>query len=350
MTLSIIILCLLLVLAILLIIIGDFSSEHRASGAAEKSESTVNTKRMQTTLLEYTEAEVSDFIRIMKSETKGFEPLTNEILQRIKHKLLEFYGPESGITWSDDQIIASWYWLRTNYSTKNYYKIEKIPKRSLETAGPENILSLSHTYDVGPLAIARRSLKLQGLPDSRVDAYIKNPSSIPDSRQYAMVVKAWEHDFETPTIFKILLEKSREYEIHIENALTASGVLFKTQDDLVKEQMQLYGRPVSTPDVLFLEPVIVLAHHPDGSVTQHRVNWIDAKNYMFLHTEFITKKIKKQSSEYVKHYGPGALMFHYGFVNTLEIPDVMMLSGELTTPPDSGGSEDSGDSSGTITV
>jgi hypothetical protein len=314
MQITIIILCLLLILALLL----SAYSHTLYTGTDEP-------KIMYCQPQEYTPEQASDFIRIMKQYSQGFEPLTSDLMKIMRSEV----GPD----WTDEQIISSWYWLRSTNATRSYDNLGKIPRAVLENANHTNVLALSKTYHVGPLAIARKTLKEQGLPDSLVSSYINNPSMIPDDQQYAMVVKAWEHDSETPTSYKILFDKARAYEIQIENDLTQAGVLFKTQEDLTREQMKTHGRAVCTPDILFIEPVVVMVTHPDGNVTEHRVNWIDAKNYMFIHGGFITKKIMKQASEYVKHFGPGALMFHYGFVNTPQLeqlkPDVVMLSGTL---------------------
>jgi hypothetical protein len=156
--------------------------------------------------------------------------------------------------------------------------------------------------------------------------WIQEPNQIKDPKVHALIVKAWENDSENPTAYKILSEKSREYEFQVEKMLRAMGLEFKTQEQLVEEQIKVYGRPIITPDFLLTKPVVVVVSHPDGSTTEHTIKWIDVKNYMLIGVPFITKSITEQATRYTAEFGPGAFLFHYGFLNTIKIPNVVMLS------------------------
>lgn len=78
----------------------------------------------------------------------------------------------------------------------------------------------------------------------------------------------------------------------------------RTQLQLVLEQTAQHGKPVTTPDILFNEPILI-----NGK----QVNWIDYKAYVGVHGTFIMDKIAKQSKRYRQAYGPGAIVFGGGF-------------------------------------
>jgi hypothetical protein len=114
-----------------------------------------------------------------------------------------------------------------------------------------------------------------------------------------------------------LYKKAQEYELEVEKKLILSGVKFKTQEDLMIEQEKEYGRSMWTPDFLLEEPI---------EINGHLIYWIDAKNYLLTNVPFIVDSLTKKSAKYVEHFGPGALIFHYGFVDSVKIPDVVLLS------------------------
>ena len=70
---------------------------------------------------------------------------------------------------------------------------------------------------------------------------------------------------------------------------------------MVKEQMQEHGRPVNTPDLLFLDHV---------EINGEPVAWIDA---ISVDVNFQRKKIVKQAGRYVDTWGQ-ALVFRHAFV------------------------------------
>jgi hypothetical protein len=267
---------------------------------------------------EYTPDEARDFIKSIKRHSRGFTPLTTAKFRIMRKEI----APK----WTDDQIISSWHLLATQRSLKNHRHVFEIPLETLRDLSAENLLKVSQQYQAPPLAVVYRALLAKGCIKSVADKWTKTPNLVTDPQLHALIIKGWENDSENPTTFKMLFQKSREYELEVERLLRRTDIQFKTQENLVKEQTELYGRPIITPDFLFLEPVMVIVTHPDGSVTDHRVNWIDVKNYMFMGADFITRSLKEQASKYVKEFGEGAFLFHYGFVNSISIPGTIMLA------------------------
>ena len=93
-------------------------------------------------------------------------------------------------------------------------------------------------------------------------------------------------------------------------------VSFKTQDQLVKEQTEQYGRPIITPDFLILS---------DLEINGQKIKWIDAKNFYGANTILIRKSINKQSYKYIKEYGTGTIIFSLGFSDALKFDNTLLL-------------------------
>lgn len=83
----------------------------------------------------------------------------------------------------------------------------------------------------------------------------------------------------------------------------------RTQFDLALEQTRAYGRPITTPDILFVPPI---------NINGVLINWIDYKAYIGVPGTFIAGKIREQAKRYRTAYGPGAVVFRDGFVHGMK--------------------------------
>src|SRR5208282_373265 len=139
----------------------------------------------------------------------------------------------------------------------------------------DDLLKISKEYNVPPLGLVRHVLQSRGWPKKLVNSWIITPNRVEDQEIYSLIVRAWENDSENPTTGKILSEKSRQYELQVEKMFRDMGLVFKTQEQLVQEQIERYGRAIRTPDFLLINPVYIVVSHPDGSKTRHLIKWID---------------------------------------------------------------------------
>jgi len=94
------------------------------------------------------------------------------------------------------------------------------------------------------------------------------------------------------------------------------GISIRTQAELVVEQTKLYGRPISTPDLVFADTVYVNGIH---------ITWIDFKDYIATDFNYLYKSNMAQAAKYVSVWGPGALCYSKGFINKDFGPDVHLL-------------------------
>ena len=270
---------------------------------------------------EYQSFEVRSFIATIERYTNTIAPLTPDMFDEIRKKI----SPD----WSDEQIVATWHHLAIHRSGKTVKNISKVSHEELASATGDNLDKLATKYDISPLVLVKQILIARGFREKLAKSYIEEPNLIEDEQTYLLVLRGWETDAENPNTLKILFEKAREYEIIVEEALHKIGIKFKTQERLVFEQNQLYGRPVLTPDFLFPEPLPIEVYHPDGSITEYKIKWIDVKNYMFLGARSINLQLKDQAAKYTKEFGKGAFMFHYGMIGGVKVGDTVILSTSL---------------------
>ena len=67
------------------------------------------------------------------------------------------------------------------------------------------------------------------------------------------------------------------------------------------------GQSNLTPDILFKRPIMI-----EQNGRQHRVSWIDAKNYCWYGSKLTLRSITAQAKKYTEAFGPGAFLFHHG--------------------------------------
>nr|AEX62582.1 hypothetical protein mv_R377 [Moumouvirus Monve] len=113
--------------------------------------------------------------------------------------------------------------------------------------------------------------------------------------------------------------KSRQFEISLENYLTKNNISYLTEKDIIKRKIHNL-----TPDILFESPVAIILN---GS--EYIIHWMDAKNYTLTKIPYILKSVKKQTSKYYNAFGLGALVFHYGYDKTINIPGAIILDGSI---------------------
>ena len=170
-----------------------------------------------------------------------------------------------------------------------------------------NILKLSEKYKISPINIFRLVLKHRGFDNQSIRNLINNPEALNDydSKQFEL---ACEYDNYSFVDEDEILKKSLEYEKKIEKILQNNNIKYETQEELVEQQKNEFGKPISTPDFLIKS---------DLFINNIKINWIEVKNFYGANNNFVVGKIKKQISKYNKNYGTGCLLFKYGYCSKL---------------------------------
>lgn len=178
-----------------------------------------------------------------------------------------------------------------------------------------SIVDLSKKFDFPPMNIFRVILKEMGWSKSRIKETLRSPSRFKE-RERKEFEAAEEADRVSNVDQSITHEKADIFEEILADWFENQGVRVRRQGEMVKEQMKEHGRPVNTPDLLFLDHV---------EINGEPIAWIDAKHFYGADVDFQRKKIVKQASRYVETWGQGALVFRHGFCENVHIPGTVLL-------------------------
>ena len=177
------------------------------------------------------------------------------------------------------------------------------------------IVDLSKRFDFPPMNIFRLILKEMGWSKSRIKETLRAPSRFKERErnefEAAEAADRVSHVDQSETHVRADL-----FEEILADWFEDQGVRVRRQPEMVKEQMQEHGRPVNTPDLLFLDHV---------EINGEPVAWIDAKHFYGADVDFQRKKIVKQANRYVEAWGQGALVFRHGFCANVHIPGTVLL-------------------------
>ena len=233
-----------------------------------------------------------------------FSKLTNDDLKYLKKYNL-----------NDDLIIS----LKNAYIKNGIIIRHSHLKINMSLIAEEysksNVLYLSKKYDATPINIIRITFKYRGMDNTKIRYLFNNPNEMNEyDRNQFLVAK--QYDIYGLVDENKQLNKSLLFEKKIEKILILNNIKFKTQEELVKEQ-QKEGKIHSTPDFLIKSNLII-----DGK----NINWIDAKNFYGAYTPFIKQSIKKQTEKYLKNYGPGCIVFNYGFSSKLNFNNISIYN------------------------
>ena len=178
-----------------------------------------------------------------------------------------------------------------------------------------DILELAKIVDGPPVNVFRAILSARNFGKNRIKTLLKEPGRMNDRDQEQ---------------FKIAEEADRvsnvdQTETHIaadlfEDVLCdhfdSLGIRFRRQAELVKEQVESEGRPIRTPDLLFLD---------DLRINGIPCAWIDAKHFFGSALSFPRKKTQKQINRYTEAYGQGAIIYRHGFCDGLNLHGAQKL-------------------------
>ena len=186
------------------------------------------------------------------------------------------------------------------------------------------IVDLSKKFDFPPMNIFRLILKEMGWSKSRIKETLRAPSKFKE-RERKEFQAAESADRVSNVDQSETHIRADVFEDILADWFENQGVRLRRQGEMVKEQMKDHGRPVNTPDLLFLDHV---------EINGEPVAWIDAKHFYGADVNFQRKKIVKQAARYVDTWGQGALVFRHGFCNNIHIPGTVLLDcGPLDLEP-----------------
>ena len=202
---------------------------------------------------------------------------------------------------------------------KTVYSHHKLRSKGKELARQyregASIVDLSKKYDFPPVNVFRVVLESMGWSKKRIKESLRHPSSM-KQREREEFEAAEAVDRVSSVDQSETQVKADLFEDILADWFEQQGIRLRRQPDMVREQSELLGRPVRTPDLLFLDHVYI---------NDQPVAWIDAKHFYGSDVDFQRKKMKKQMNRYIEEWGSGAIMFRHGFSENLYLPGVLML-------------------------
>ncbi|EFJ44775.1 hypothetical protein VOLCADRAFT_46728, partial [Volvox carteri f. nagariensis] len=105
-----------------------------------------------------------------------------------------------------------------------------------------------------------------------------------------------------------------EYELYLQQRLAEAGLAFWSEGEL--RQLGFH----KTPDCKLKVPVAVRSR----SGSEHLVCWVDSKATFGDHRTHI-KQVEEQYCTYVNRYGPGMVIYWFGFVEDLNTDPHVLL-------------------------
>jgi hypothetical protein len=186
-------------------------------------------------------------------------------------------------------------------------------------ASGESILSLARVFDFPPLNLLRGILLHRGMNPSevyQVFAEKVRPALILSGRDLSQYKRAAANDAESIINQQAIADIAAANEDTVVQYFQRLGIGLKTQADLTAEQLAEHGRAVITPDILFTDEVYI---------NDQRVHWIDYKDYIGTYVPFLYNSNVAQAAKYTARWGPGAMLYHHSFIDTLKIPGAILL-------------------------
>ena len=181
-----------------------------------------------------------------------------------------------------------------------------------------SVVDLSKRFDFPPMNIFRIILAEKRWSKSRIKECLRDPSKM-KKREQEEFEKAEAADRVSNVDQSETHLRADLFEEVLADWFESRGVKIRRQNEMVSEQRLEHGRPINTPDILFLDHV---------EINGQPVAWIDAKHFYGADVSFQRKKMTKQMSRYIDEWGSGAVVYRHGFSENLFIPGCLMLDAE----------------------
>ncbi|SPQ97830.1 unnamed protein product (mitochondrion) [Plasmodiophora brassicae] len=247
------------------------------------------------------------FDRIVKELAGSDAP--RAALHRLAEEWPEYVVPYETLV----AIYTQTYQLQTRMRMHVHKRQTNIDSYVQRYQEGEELISIAKSIDLAPCLLARIILReTLSMSPKDITQCLREPALVDDERLRNQLVRCVESDEHySPSSERIRSALGLEYEFVLYESLFNTGVPFDSEDDLRRE-----GRP-KTPDVRLRSPIAVR-----GRI----VNWIDSKA-MFGDVRTLAD-CQNQVRGYVHRYGPGMIIFWFGYVQEVDSdPDIILSHG-----------------------
>ncbi|KAK4885413.1 hypothetical protein RN001_001684 [Aquatica leii] len=211
------------------------------------------------------------------------------------------------------QKRMKYYYVKTPEAVDKFYSLYREAVNSDQPSGI--IIRIAVNTGICPCLIAKLILQKPFMDDSvlnksvfkissEVKRYIRDTNLIPDPRlAYEVYLCTLYDDLYSPTVEIMKTSIGQEYEIKLQREMTQLGLAFRAEEHLRK-----YGYD-KTPDIKLEIPIAV-----NGFI----INWVESKA-RFADEEIHKEYFRSQYGSYWNRFGPGLVIYWFGFVETKRI-------------------------------
>jgi len=217
------------------------------------------------------------------------------------------------------QIISARNALLKNKIMSGYNRMNAIVPRIMEEYERDGVMVLSARYDFPPLNLIRGILLRKQYSASslhRIFVQKLNAAEVLQPYDMQQYMIAEQNDAESLFNQRNVALIAAANELIFVNFFRSLGIALKDENEIAAEQIAEHGRAIATPDILFLDTVVINGEH---------VGWLDYKDYIGTNVRFLYMSNVKQAHEYEKRWGAGAICYHHGFIAGMHIPGAMLL-------------------------
>jgi hypothetical protein len=200
----------------------------------------------------------------------------------------------------------------TRDATSRFYVVKNQIGRiaSLYDKGT-SLVELARRHSFPPVLLGYLLFLHKGMPRKQFWQDVRAPDHIRDGRLRREMKAAVEEDIiYSPRGEEVQRERGHRGERWLFDWLDRRCVKYMTEHDLKK--LKDYTK---TPDALFMKPMMVAGK---------KTAWIESKAN-FGDVVEIKRNLKKQLLPYVKLFGPGMVVYWYGYVSDIEPPEDVTL-------------------------
>jgi hypothetical protein len=197
--------------------------------------------------------------------------------------------------------------------TKKYHKIQNMaPKYYRRWKAGMSFLEISREIRFSPVLTGLLILKEVGISRKMYRKYLNNLDLVEDNRLRKELAEVIENDIVySPEGNEIQAERGRAGEETLNKWLTDHKFEFKTEKEIANEYKK-------TPDFLLTKPI---------NVRGMDVHWIESKATFGTRTE-IKKNMKNQLVPYRDLYGPGMVVYWFGFISPPPIVEGILIESD----------------------
>ena len=215
----------------------------------------------------------------------------------------------------EDMLLVIYTHRVTRNATKNFYKVKaKIPRLLQEWERGTSLFELASQFEFPPVLMSYLVLMEKGIGRKQFWKYVRDPNCIQNKRIKKEILEVVDKDYiYGPAGTDIQVKRGKDGEATMAIILDHYNIQY-----LVEKELR--GVSTKTPDFLLHKPLMV-----DGKV----INWIESKANFGDLVE-VRRNYTKQLSAYVKLFGPGMVVYWFGYVDDApQAPEIIMADGQF---------------------